>query len=143
MKIIFPISICGIQEVKNLESVTFSIRSLRQTGGGSPLGLTLAGGFLLAALLMAQSVCRGQDDVERLLASKEYGEQWARHWLDIARYSETKGYVYAREERFWVHAWAYRDWVVDAFNDDRIDVVCRRMMGLTDVHGRVLHDILS
>ena len=56
--------------------------------------------------------------VDRLLASPHYGEQWGRHWLDVARYSDTKGYVYAREERFFVHAWAYRDWVVQAFNDD-------------------------
>jgi hypothetical protein len=56
--------------------------------------------------------------VDRLLASPQYGEQWARHWLDVARYSDTKGYVYAREERFFVHAPAYRDWVVKAFNDD-------------------------
>ncbi len=56
--------------------------------------------------------------VDRLLASQHYGEQWARHWLDVARYSDTKGYVYAREERFWVHAWVYRDWVVRAFNED-------------------------
>jgi hypothetical protein len=56
--------------------------------------------------------------VERLLDSPQYGEQWARHWLDVARYSDTKGYVYGREERFWVHAAAYRDWVVWAFNRD-------------------------
>lgn len=56
--------------------------------------------------------------VERLLASPHHGEQWARHWLDVARYSDTKGYVYAREEARWVHAWAYRDWVVNALNHD-------------------------
>ncbi|MFK5922794.1 MAG: PSD1 and planctomycete cytochrome C domain-containing protein [Verrucomicrobiota bacterium] len=56
--------------------------------------------------------------VERLLESEHYGEQWARHWLDVARYSDTKGYVYAREERFWTHAWSYRDWVVDSLNKD-------------------------
>ena len=56
--------------------------------------------------------------VERLLSKPQYGEQWGRHWLDVARYSDTKGYVYAREQRFWVHAWAYRDWVVRALNDD-------------------------
>jgi mono/diheme cytochrome c family protein len=56
--------------------------------------------------------------VDRLLASPQYGEHWARHWLDLARYSDTKGYVYAREERFWVHASSYRDWVVRAFNED-------------------------
>ncbi|HQZ69606.1 MAG TPA: DUF1549 domain-containing protein, partial [Planctomycetaceae bacterium] len=56
--------------------------------------------------------------VDRLLDSPAHGQQWARHWLDIARYSDTKGYVYAREERFWIHAWSYRDWVVDALNAD-------------------------
>ncbi len=56
--------------------------------------------------------------IDRLLDSPHYGEQWARHWLDVARYADTKGYVYAREERFWVHSWAYRDWVVSALNAD-------------------------
>lgn len=56
--------------------------------------------------------------VERLLNSVHYGEHWARHWLDVSRYSDTKGYVYGREERFWPHAWAYRDWVVNSFNGD-------------------------
>ncbi len=56
--------------------------------------------------------------VDQLLDSPHYGEQWGRHWLDVARYSDTKGYVYAREERFWIHAWAYRDWVVQSLNAD-------------------------
>ncbi|MEQ9407503.1 MAG: PSD1 and planctomycete cytochrome C domain-containing protein [Fuerstiella sp.] len=56
--------------------------------------------------------------VDQYLAAPEYGQHWARHWLDVARYSDTKGYVYAREERFWTHAWRYRDWVVDALNED-------------------------
>ncbi len=56
--------------------------------------------------------------VDRLLESPHYGEHWARHWLDVARYSDTKGYVYAREGKNWPHAWVYRDWVVAAFNED-------------------------
>ena len=56
--------------------------------------------------------------IDRLLASPHYGERWGRHWLDLARYADTKGYVYAREERFFVHAHAYRDWVIRAFNED-------------------------
>jgi len=56
--------------------------------------------------------------IERLLASPRYGERWGRHWLDVARYSDTKGYVYAREERRFVHAPAYRDWVIRALNHD-------------------------
>jgi len=57
--------------------------------------------------------------VERLLASPRYGERWGRHWLDVARYADTKGYVYAdRDESRIASAWAYRDWVIRAFNED-------------------------
>ncbi|HYE99806.1 MAG TPA: DUF1549 domain-containing protein, partial [Planctomycetota bacterium] len=55
--------------------------------------------------------------VDRLLASPAYGERWARHWLDVARYSDTKGYVF-QEERRYPFAYTYRDWVVRAFNED-------------------------
>ena len=57
--------------------------------------------------------------VDRLLASPRYGERWGRYWLDIARFADTKGYVYGgREETTFVHSAAYRDWVIRAFNDD-------------------------
>ncbi|MFO0941718.1 MAG: PSD1 and planctomycete cytochrome C domain-containing protein [Pirellulales bacterium] len=56
--------------------------------------------------------------VDSLLDSPQYGEHLGRMWLDVARYSDTKGYVYAREERFFVNAALYRDWVIDAFNND-------------------------
>ena len=56
--------------------------------------------------------------IDRLLASPRYGEQWGRYWLDIARYADTKGYVYTRENRFFVNSALYRDWVIDAFNQD-------------------------
>ena len=56
--------------------------------------------------------------VDQLLASPTYGQQFARQWLDVARYSDTKGYVYAREERFFVNASAYRNWVIQSFNED-------------------------
>lgn len=56
--------------------------------------------------------------IERLLESPAYGEQWGRHWLDVARYSDTKGYVYGREETRFVHSVHYRDWVINSFNDD-------------------------
>lgn len=55
---------------------------------------------------------------DRLLASPHYGERWARHWLDVARYADTKGYVYAREERFYPHSYVYRDWVARALKND-------------------------
>jgi len=115
--------------------------------------------------------------VDRLLASPRYGERWGRHWLDVARYADTKGYVF-EEDRHYAYAYTYRDYVIRSFNqdlpydqfikeqiaadllpgaadkpalaalgyltlgrrfvnnindiiDDRIDVVCRGMMGLT------------
>ena len=55
--------------------------------------------------------------VDRLLASPAYGERWARHWLDLVRYADTKGYIYTGEARY-PFAWTYRDWVVDALNRD-------------------------
>ncbi|WP_417740345.1 PSD1 and planctomycete cytochrome C domain-containing protein [Rosistilla oblonga] len=56
--------------------------------------------------------------IDRLLDSPAYGEQWGRHWLDVARYSDTKGYVYGREEKRFIHASHYRDWVIRSFNED-------------------------
>ncbi len=55
--------------------------------------------------------------IERLLASPHYGERWARHWLDVARYADTKGYVFTAD-RAYPNAYRYRDWVVQAFNND-------------------------
>ncbi len=58
-----------------------------------------------------------EDVVNRLLASPRYGERWARYWLDIARYADTKGYVF-QEDRNYPKAYTYRDWVIRAFNND-------------------------
>jgi hypothetical protein len=55
--------------------------------------------------------------VDRLLASPLYGERWGRHWLDVARYSDTKGYVFTEERRY-PFSYTYRDYVVNAFNQD-------------------------
>ncbi len=55
--------------------------------------------------------------VERLLGSPHYGERWARHWLDVARYADTRGYVFTDERRF-PYSYTYRDWVIRAFNED-------------------------
>jgi mono/diheme cytochrome c family protein len=52
--------------------------------------------------------------VERLLASPAYGERWARMWLDLARFADTKGYEKDRNRPMW----RYRDWVIAAFNRD-------------------------
>ncbi len=55
--------------------------------------------------------------IDRLLASPRHGERWARHWLDVARYADNKGYVFFEGKEYpW--AWTYRDWVIDALNRD-------------------------
>ncbi len=53
--------------------------------------------------------------VDRLLASPEYGERWARPWLDLARFAESDGF---KTDKVRPDAWRYRDWVVKALNDD-------------------------
>jgi len=57
--------------------------------------------------------------VDRLLASPHYGERWARYWMDVARYSDTKGDPAKREDPRFPHAWTYRDYLIDAFNTDK------------------------
>ena len=55
--------------------------------------------------------------IETFLASGRYGERWGRHWLDVARYADTKGYVFEESRRF-PYAYTYRDYVIRAFNED-------------------------
>lgn len=52
--------------------------------------------------------------IDQLLASPRYGERWARRWLDLARYADTNGYEKDRPRSIWL----YRDWVINALNDD-------------------------
>lgn len=54
--------------------------------------------------------------VDRLLASSAFGERWGRHWLDVARYGESTG---SARNLPYPHAWRFRDYVVDAFNNDK------------------------
>ncbi|MCA9265692.1 MAG: DUF1553 domain-containing protein, partial [Planctomycetales bacterium] len=53
--------------------------------------------------------------VDRLLRSPQYGERWAQFWLDLARFAETDGFEHDKLRK---NAWRYRDWVVQALNDD-------------------------
>src|SRR5207302_1583920 len=58
--------------------------------------------------------------VDKLLSSPHYGERWGRHWLDVARYSDSKGqFNRQRESSIYPYAWTYRDYVIKAFNDDK------------------------
>lgn len=53
--------------------------------------------------------------VDQLLASEHFGERWGRHWLDLARYADSHGYL---GDELRPDAWRYRDWVIDAINAD-------------------------
>ena len=86
------------------------------------LSLTLTG--LPPTLAEVQEFCRQADQdfarayeqlVTRLLGSAHFGERWARHWLDVVRFSETYGYEWNFEIR---DAWRYRDYLIRAFNTD-------------------------
>jgi hypothetical protein len=67
------------------------------------------------AFVADQSAHAFNDVVDRLLKTSAYGERWAQHWLDLARFAETDGFEHdnVRSE-----AWKYRDWVIAAFNED-------------------------
>jgi hypothetical protein len=54
--------------------------------------------------------------IDRLLESPQYGERWARHWLDLVRFGQTNGYEFDEEKR---EAWRYRDYVIRALNEDK------------------------
>jgi len=53
--------------------------------------------------------------LEEMLDHPEYGERWAQHWLDAARFAETDGFEH---DKIRPEAWKYRDWVINALNDD-------------------------
>ena len=54
--------------------------------------------------------------VDRLLASPQYGERWARHWLDVVRFADTHGFEMNQPRP---NAWPYRDWVIRSLNEDK------------------------
>ena len=56
--------------------------------------------------------------VDKLLASPRYGERWGRHWLDVARYADTKGYLAGDEQRRFAFSYTYRDYVIRSLNED-------------------------
>jgi hypothetical protein len=70
----------------------------------------------LQSFLSAPSASRFEQVVDRLLATPAFGEKWARHWLDVARYGESTG----KTVNFnYPHAWRYRDYVIAAFQNDK------------------------
>ena len=61
---------------------------------------------------MQRSAAAWEKVIDRLLASPHFGERWGRHWLDVARYSDSYGFQVDREREMW----PWRDWVIEAFN---------------------------
>ena len=58
--------------------------------------------------------------VDQLLASKQYGERWGRHWLDIWRYSDWYGYRQSNQVRYSQrHIWRWRDWTIESLNENK------------------------
>ncbi|TXT24607.1 MAG: hypothetical protein FD138_3057, partial [Planctomycetota bacterium] len=70
----------------------------------------------IAAFVADDSATAFETVVDRLLASTAFGERWGRHWLDVARYGESTG---SARNLPYPHAWRYRDYVIDAFNNDK------------------------
>jgi hypothetical protein len=68
----------------------------------------------LEAFIADSSANAYEKVVDRLLASPHYGERWARPWLDLARYADTNGYEKDNRRSIW----KFRDWVIDALNQD-------------------------
>ena len=56
--------------------------------------------------------------VNKLLDSSHFGERWARHWLDLARYADNRGYIGVGVDRTYPYAYTFRDWVIQSFNSD-------------------------
>ena len=56
-------------------------------------------------------------EIDRLLARPEYGERWARHWLDVVRYADTNAY---ERDALKPEVWKYRDWVIRSLNADKL-----------------------
>ncbi|MCA9193678.1 MAG: DUF1553 domain-containing protein [Planctomycetales bacterium] len=71
----------------------------------------------LAQFLSDDSPDAYEKQVDRLLSSPYYGIRWARHWLDVVGYAESDGNV--PKDQLRPHAWHYRDYVIDSFNDDK------------------------
>ncbi len=71
-----------------------------------------------------------------LLENPDYGERWGRHWLDVARYADSKGAIFG-ETREYPYAYTYRDYVIGAFNDDKpFDLFVREQLAADMIPGR-------
>ncbi len=131
-----PLNSKGIPRVESVEQVVtsvdaFVLRKLEKMGiEPAPLvdrGALVRRLFLsliglpptqeeMGAFLRDSALDAAERLVEDLLSRPQYGERWARRWLDVARFAESNGY---ERDGTKPHAWRYRDYVIDAFNQDK------------------------
>jgi mono/diheme cytochrome c family protein len=79
--------------------------------------------------------------IDQLLKSPNYGERWGRHWLDVARYADSKGAIFG-ETRQYPYAYTYRDYVIAAFNDDKpYNQFIREQLAADMLPGIALNDL--
>lgn len=99
----------------------------------------------VAAFVEDESADAYERLVDRLLASPHFGERWGRHWLDVARYANERGYVGVNVDRTYPFAYAYRDWVIRAFNEDRSykDFILLQLAADQIVTGPDKHDLAA
>jgi len=107
--ILKPIEEAGLTPAPEADRATL-IRRLRFDLTGLPPSVEEVAAFVADPAADAYERLVG-----RLLDSPQYGERWARHWLDLARFAESDGF---KSDKARPNAWRYRDWVVKALNDD-------------------------
>ena len=103
----------GLQPPPTAEAGTL-VRRIYHTVTGLPPAPAELDAFLLAAQTGQPEAIAALCD--SLLASPRYGEHWARHWLDLARYAESDGY---KSDDYRPNAWRYRDYVIASLNADK------------------------
>jgi hypothetical protein len=89
------------------------VRRLHLVLIGLPPSTEEVDSFVQSAIRNPESAI--EQEVDRLLASPHFGERWARHWMDVVRFTETHGNEWNYEVH---HAWRYRDYLIRVFNDD-------------------------
>jgi hypothetical protein len=133
----------GLKPVADADPRTFIRRASFDLTGLPPTPEEVQS-FVAASTRNPQSAIR--DAVDRLLASPRFGERWGRHWLDIARYAESTGRY---RNVPYIHAWRYRDYVIDSFNRDKPydqfvrEQIAGDLMPATDTRQRQERDIAT
>ena len=91
---------------------------------------------VLHAFLQDDSPDAYETVVDRLLTSRHYGERWARHWMDVWRYSDWYGRRNVNDVRnSYPHIWRWRDWIIESLNEDKgYDQMVREMLAADELY---------